>query len=70
MSSEFFNNLIWMTTKEASEYLRLSPEALRIQVHRGKIPFSKLGRRLRFKREDLDKLLITSNQQNGGYYDN
>ena len=33
----------WYTTKEAGSYLRVSPNALRIMVHRGKIKAYKLG---------------------------
>ena len=41
----------WHTTKEAGSYLRISPNALRIMVHRGTIKAYKLGTRLRFKRK-------------------
>ena len=47
----------WYTTKEAGSYLRISPNALRIRVHRGEIKSYKLGARLRFKQSDLESLL-------------
>ena len=47
----------WYTTKEAASYLRISPNALRIMVHRGKVRAYKLGTRLRFKINDLDFLI-------------
>ena len=47
----------WYTTKEAGSYLRISPNALRIMVHRGTIRAYKLGTRLRFKESDLKSLL-------------
>lgn len=55
-----FDNLIWLNSKEAAQYLRVSPEALRVLVYRGVIKPYKLGRRSRFKREDLDKLIESS----------
>ena len=50
--------LEWLTTKEAAWHLRISPNALRILVHRKRVRAHKLGNRLRFRRSDL-KLLIT-----------
>jgi excisionase family DNA binding protein len=46
----------WLSTKEAAHYLRLSENALRIQVHRDKIPALKFGSRLRFRLIDLEAL--------------
>jgi len=51
-----FDNRIsckWFGTNEAAAYLGLTPNALRIMVHRGKIKAYKLGARLRFKIGDL-----------------
>jgi excisionase family DNA binding protein len=54
-------NLKWFTSREAVVYLRLpSYGALRNLVYRRKIPFVKLGRSLRFNREELDRLLESS----------
>jgi len=57
----FFENLavrkIWLSTLDASRFLGISPNALRILVCRGKVKFYKFGRRLRFKIEDLECLL-------------
>lgn len=55
-----FENLIWLNSNEAAQYLRVSPEALRVLVYRGVVKPYKLGRRNRFKREDLDKLIESS----------
>lgn len=64
-SEKFFENLIWLTAIEAAEYLRLpSVGAIRVLVCKRKIPFHKLGRNLRFKRIELDRLLEAS--RNGG----
>jgi excisionase family DNA binding protein len=64
-SNQIFENLIWLTSNEAAEYLRLpSVGALRVLVCKRRIPFHKLGRSLRFKRAELDRLLEVS--RNGG----
>ena len=55
-----FDNLIWLNSKEAAEYLRISENNLRVKVSRGEIPVhGRLGRSLRFRRDELDKLLET-----------
>ena len=51
------NNSHWMTTKQAAEYLGLSPKALHDRVHMRQIPFYRLGKSLRFKRTELDQML-------------
>ncbi len=56
----FFNNLIWMTTNEAAEYLRVTPNNLRTMVYRGVVKTYKLNNRNRFKKEELDKLIESS----------
>ncbi|MGZ3717645.1 MAG: helix-turn-helix domain-containing protein [Bdellovibrionota bacterium] len=56
---QFFENRIdseWLTTEEAASYLSLSPNALRIRVHRDQIKVYKFGRQLRFRREDCRAL--------------
>ena len=59
--SSLFENLTWLTADEAAEYLRLpSVGMLRVLVCKREIPFHKLGRRLRFKKMDLDRLLESS----------
>lgn len=42
----------WLATEEAAHFLSISPNALRIMVHRDQIRAYKFGRRLRFKRSD------------------
>jgi excisionase family DNA binding protein len=56
----FFENQIerkWLSTEEASRYLCISENALRIMVHRGQIRTYKFGRRLRFLLNDFESLL-------------
>ena len=47
----------WLNTREAALYLGLSPNALRIMVHRGLVKSYRLSNRLRFKAYDLDSVL-------------
>ena len=65
-SKKFFENLTWLTSNEAADYLRLpSVGALRVLVCKRRIPFHKLGRSLRFKRVELDRLLDASKHLGG-----
>lgn len=70
-SESFFKNRIWkqnedesnkwFNTSEAAFFLRISPNALRILVHRAKVKYFKLGSRLRFRHCDL--LLVLQPQE-------
>jgi len=51
------SNSILMTVKETSEYLRLKTTTVYHYVHHGKIGYYKVGSRVLFKKEDLDKYL-------------
>lgn len=44
---------VMFTTNEMSKILGLTPNALRIQVHRGNIPALKLGNKLRFRKKEV-----------------
>ncbi len=58
--SLFENQIPWMSSKEAAEYLRITPENLHVKVSKGIVPVGgRLGRSLRFRRDDLDRLLET-----------
>lgn len=57
----FFENRIareWLSTEVAAYFLSVSPNALRIMVHRGQVHAYKFGRRLRFSLQDC-KLLFS-----------
>lgn len=58
----FFQNLIWMNSTEASTYLRVSTGSLRNMVSQGQIRSYKLGKRLRFKKSELDKSMELSSK--------
>lgn len=47
----------WLTTSEAARYLRVSISALKTMIYRGQVRVHKLGRRNRFLREELDRLI-------------
>lgn len=57
----FFLNRIqreWLSTEEAAYFLSVSPNALRIMVHRDQIRAYKIGRRLRFSLQDCKLLFV------------
>lgn len=50
---------IWLTSDEAVRYLKMrSRKALYQAVRRAQVPVHRLGRRLRFRRAELDALLL------------
>lgn len=44
-----------MNSSEAASYLRVSLSRIRYEVHLGRIPHIKIGRSVRFEREELLK---------------
>jgi len=46
-----------MTVPEAAEYMRFSPSYLRKLVMNKKVPFFKIGRAVRFDKEELDDFI-------------
>ena len=48
-----WKNEIRLSTKEAALFLGISPNALRIKVHRGQVNAEKLDKKLRFKFSSL-----------------
>lgn len=59
-SDALFENLIWMTIKDAARYLSRTENAIRIAVHRGQLTRYKWLGRLYFKKSDLDTILESS----------
>lgn len=59
---------IWLTTKEAADFLRISPKCLLNLTSNGKIPYFKFGRRNRFLLSNLNKILLA--QPRGTSYGN
>ena len=52
--------LIWITTEEASEFLRKSSHAVRQMVYKGQITARKFHGKLYFNRLELNELIDSS----------
>lgn len=50
--------MIWMTTEETAEYLRLHKHTVYDYIKRKKIPAVKFGRHYRIPKEKLDETLL------------
>lgn len=48
----------WMDIVEAAYFLRVSVPTLRNMTSNGQVPFYKLGRRNRFRKSELEELLL------------
>jgi excisionase family DNA binding protein len=50
---------VWLTRREAAEYLGVKPQTLAIWASAGRyrLPFHKLGRSVRYSKDDLDAFL-------------
>jgi excisionase family DNA binding protein len=62
MYKQFFENQMqreWLSTEEAAYFLSITPNALRIMVHRGQVQVYRFGRRLRFRVQDCRRLIAT-----------
>jgi excisionase family DNA binding protein len=60
-----FEKLIWLTTEEAAQYLRKSPNAIRILVFRKILRARKFRRRLYFRKAELDLVIESSQLERG-----
>lgn len=49
----------WLTTSEAARYLRVSISSIKTMIYRGQVRVHKLGRRNRFLREELERLITS-----------
>ena len=49
---------IWLDSREAASYLRISVKTLMNLSSNGAIPFYKFGRRNRYLKEELDQILL------------
>jgi len=52
----------WLNVPEAADYIAVSPRWIRRRITERNLPFAyhKIGRHLRFRREDLDAYLASS----------
>lgn len=49
----------WLNTDEAAVYLKIPLKTMYNMTSNGYIPFYKLGRRNRYRKDDLDELLLS-----------
>lgn len=63
------SNNIWLTTKEASEYLKISVGTLAVWRTNNtyNIPYTKCGGRVRYLKSDLDNWLRSQIRRGGNY---
>jgi len=57
-AEQFFDRLKWLTSKEAAFLLRTSVGQIRNLVWSGRLKAYHLGNRLRFLRNDVERLLV------------
>ena len=60
-----FEDLIWLTTEEAAQYLRKSVNAIRILVYKKILRARKFRRRLYFRKSELDAVIEASALERG-----
>ena len=53
----------WLTTCEAAMYLRLTVKALHNMTSNGQVPVHKLGRRNRYLKSELKRLLLPEQEE-------
>jgi len=56
----------WLDSEAAANYLCISTQSLRNLTSNGSIPFYKLGRRNRYRRDELDSLLFQNKRGKHG----
>jgi excisionase family DNA binding protein len=49
----------FMTVFEVAELLRVNPQTVRNWIDKGSLPAARVGRRVRIRRSDLDRILHT-----------
>ena len=55
----------WLSVSSVAQYLDTTQGSVRNMVYRGQIPYCRMGKRLLFKKSDIDRLLERT--RNGGY---
>lgn len=58
-SDESSLKIEWLNSEEAAIVLRISVKALRNMTSNGKLPFYKMGRRNRYRRDELEAQLLS-----------
>jgi excisionase family DNA binding protein len=49
----------WMTSEEVANYLRVSIKTLRNWTSNGQIPFHKIGKLNRFRKDEIERLILS-----------
>ena len=57
------DTLLLLTAQEAADYLRIPLGSLYVRIHKKEIPCTRLGRLLRFRRSELDGLMVPGQVQ-------
>lgn len=60
--------LEWMTAKEVSQHLKVSVGSVRNMTYMGSLPFTRIGRRVRYLRQDIDALLLENKRRSSYGY--
>lgn len=55
----------WLDSEEAAKFLRISVKALRNMTSNGQLPFYKLGRRNRYRKDELEAQLLSKRRGYG-----
>jgi excisionase family DNA binding protein len=58
VSPEVRSLTFWLDSKEAAHFLKVSVPMLRNMTSNGQVPFYKLGRRNRYRSDELEALLL------------
>ena len=59
-STDALSTRTWLSIEQAAEYTTFAVVTLRKMIYRGAIPFYRKGRRVVFKREEIDSWMGTS----------
>ena len=59
-STDALSTRTWLSIEQAAEYTTFAVVTLRKMIYRGAVPFYRKGRRVVFKREEIDSWMGTS----------
>ena len=62
-STDALSTRTWLSIEQAAEYTTFAVVTLRKMIYRGAIPFYRKGRRVVFKREEIDSWMGTSRDE-------
>ncbi len=53
----------WLDSREAAQFLKVSVPMLRNMTSNGEIPYYKLGRRNRYRQDEIEELLLQNKRR-------